>query len=90
MCERLDERAAVVIAQPLPKFLAGELARRLGHGALAVRPAGLEARWRGRDGWRPLERFEPPAGEAAGLRRWRGSVAIGEPEAVETLCRANP
>jgi len=62
----------------------------VGGGVALVRAAGLEARWRGRDGWRPLERFEPPAGEAAGLRRWRGSVAIGEPEAVETLCRANP
>src|SRR4051794_23456207 len=31
-----------MIAQPLPKLLAGELARRLGHGPLAVRPAGLD------------------------------------------------
>src|ERR671938_778912 len=40
--ERLDERAAVVIAQPLPKFLAGELAVGLDHGPLPVRPAGLD------------------------------------------------
>ena len=50
---------------------------------------GLEARWRGPDGWRPLDRFGPPAG-GGGLRRWRGPVAIGEPEAVDALCRANP
>src|SRR6185369_17571019 len=37
-----DERAAVMIAQPLAKFLAGELAVGLGHGPLAVRPAGLD------------------------------------------------
>src|SRR4051812_29438195 len=42
LCEGLDERAAVMIAQPLPKLLAGALARRLGHGPLAVRPAGLD------------------------------------------------
>src|SRR4051812_18839895 len=42
LCEGLDELAAVMIAQPLPKLLAGELAVRLGHGALAVRPAGLD------------------------------------------------
>src|SRR4051812_35670741 len=42
LCEGLDERAAVMIAQPLPKLLAGALARRLGHGPLAMRPAGLD------------------------------------------------
>src|SRR4051794_41533643 len=43
LCERLDdERAAVMIAQPLPKLLAGELAVWLDHGPLAVRPAGLD------------------------------------------------
>src|ERR687886_794445 len=42
LCEGLDERAAVVIAQPLPKFLAGELAVGLGHGPLAVHPLGLD------------------------------------------------
>src|SRR3954464_15515899 len=43
LCERLDdERAAVMIAQPLPKLLAGELAVGLDHGPLAVRPAGLD------------------------------------------------
>src|SRR3954451_24236975 len=41
LCERLDdERAAVMIARPLPKLLAGELAVGLDHGPLAVRPAG--------------------------------------------------
>src|SRR3954454_6933344 len=42
LCEGLDERAAVMIAQPLPKLLAGELAVGLDHGPLAVRPAGLD------------------------------------------------
>src|SRR4051812_11459416 len=43
LCEGLgDEWAAVMVAQPLPKFLAGELAVGLDHGALAMRPAGLD------------------------------------------------
>jgi myo-inositol-1(or 4)-monophosphatase len=65
----------------------------VGGGVALVRAAGLEARWRGPQGWAPLERFAPPDGtpeEPAGLRRWHGSVAIGEREAVEALCRVNP
>src|SRR5205085_62488 len=42
LCEGLDERAAVMVAQALPKLLAGELAVGLDHGPLAVRPAGLD------------------------------------------------
>src|SRR4051794_41402137 len=43
LCEGLgDEWAAVMVAQPLPKLLAGELAVGLDHGPLAVRPAGLD------------------------------------------------
>src|SRR4051794_35797420 len=42
-CEGLgDEWAAVMVAQPLPKLLAGELAVGLDHGPLPVRPAGLD------------------------------------------------
>src|SRR5437764_2096452 len=40
--ERLDERAAVMIAQPLPKLGGGELTIRLDHGPFAVHPLGLD------------------------------------------------
>src|SRR3954447_14856962 len=43
LCEGLgDGWAAVMVAQPLPKLLAGELAVGLDPGPLAVRPAGLD------------------------------------------------
>jgi hypothetical protein len=42
MCERREERAAVVVAEALLEFVAGELAVRFGHGPLAVRPPGLD------------------------------------------------
>src|SRR3712207_8543381 len=42
LCERRQKRAAVMVAQALFELLAGELACRLGHCALAVRPAGLD------------------------------------------------
>src|SRR3954447_13143385 len=42
LCERRQERAAIVVAQPLRQLRAGELALRLDHGALAVRPARLD------------------------------------------------
>src|SRR3954469_6791897 len=43
LCEGLgDEWAAVMVAQPLPKLLAGELAVRLDHGPFAVHPPGLD------------------------------------------------
>ena len=60
----------------------------VGGGLALVRAAGLEVRARigGEGGWRPFERFEAPAG-AGGLRAWRGSVAIGEPAALDLLCR---
>src|SRR3954466_2784667 len=40
--ERLDERAAVMVAQPAPKLGGGELTVRLDHGPLAVHPLGLD------------------------------------------------
>src|SRR3954453_11314393 len=42
LCERRQELAAIVVAQPLRQLCAGELALRLDHGALAVRPARLD------------------------------------------------
>src|SRR3954451_2887192 len=42
LCERLDERAAVMVAQPALKLGGGELAVRLDHGPLAVHPLGLD------------------------------------------------
>lgn len=49
-----------------------------------VRAAGGEVRTKISQGWIPLERFET---EGDPLRRWRQPVILGEPEAVETLCR---
>src|SRR4051794_22915369 len=40
--ERLDERAAVMVAQPALKLGGGELTVRLDHGPLAVHPLGLD------------------------------------------------
>src|SRR3954471_24816573 len=40
--ERLDERAAVMVAQPLPKLGGGKLTVRLDHGPFAVHPLGLD------------------------------------------------
>src|SRR3954469_5318706 len=42
LCERRQELAAIVVAQPLRQLCAGELALRLDHGALAVRPARVD------------------------------------------------
>src|SRR4051794_24613651 len=42
LCERRQELAAIMIAEPLRQLGAGEPAFRLDHGALAVRPAGLD------------------------------------------------
>lgn len=66
----------------------------VGGGLALVRAAGLEARSRspGDAGWTPFERFAPMTrapGETPGLRAWQGSVVIGEPDAVEIMCRAN-
>src|SRR3954465_6573690 len=40
--ERLDERAAAMVAQPALKLAGGELTVRLDHGPLAVHPLGLD------------------------------------------------
>jgi len=59
-------------------------------GLALVRAAGGEVRAGGPDGWAPMDRFEAVAGaggEAADLRRWRRPLVIGEPEAVEAVCR---
>src|SRR5919206_3307854 len=40
--ERLDERAAVMVAQPVLKLGGGELTVRLDHGTFAVHPLGLD------------------------------------------------
>src|SRR3954454_13830681 len=42
LCERREERAAVVVAQPLGQLGGGELTVGLGHGPLAVRPPRLD------------------------------------------------
>src|SRR6185436_20238067 len=42
LCERLEERASIVLAQALLQLSAAELAFRLDHGALAVDPFGLD------------------------------------------------
>src|SRR5215212_11058954 len=42
LCERRQERAAVMVAEPPLEFVAGELALGLDDGALAVRPFGLD------------------------------------------------
>ena len=42
LCERRQERAAVMVAQPLLELVAGELALGLDDGAFAVCPAGLD------------------------------------------------
>src|SRR3954447_22173882 len=42
LCEGREERAAIVVAQPSGQLGGGELAVGLGHGPLAVRPAGLD------------------------------------------------
>ncbi len=42
LCERLEERASIVLAQALLQLSAAELAFRLDHGAFAVDPFGLD------------------------------------------------
>jgi len=53
-------------------------------GVALVRAAGGEVRTKTPRGWLPLERFEA---EGSPLRRWRQPVILGEPEAVQILCR---
>ena len=58
-------------------------------GATLLRAAGREVWTRGRGGWAPLERFEPPASvredREPTLRDWRRPLLIGERAAVELL-----
>jgi myo-inositol-1(or 4)-monophosphatase len=58
-------------------------------GVALVRTTGGEVRTKTPQGWAALERFETERGEQRGgsLRRWRQPVILGEPEAVEILCR---
>jgi myo-inositol-1(or 4)-monophosphatase len=55
----------------------------VGAGLVLVRAAGGAIRVRGAAGWEPFERCENP-------RDWRRSLILGEPAAVELLCRAQP
>lgn len=70
-------------------------------GIVLIRASGREAWLRGRDGWQPFERFEPPeqlptrakqAGEERqpSLRDWRGSVIVGTTEGARALRERAP
>jgi myo-inositol-1(or 4)-monophosphatase len=54
-------------------------------GVALVQASGGEVRAKTAQGWHRLERFEVE--EATDLRRWRRPLILGEPEAVELLCR---
>ena len=58
-------------------------------GTVLLRAAGSEVWTRGREGWQPLERFEPPAqvteDREPTLRDWRQPLIVGDAEAVELL-----
>jgi myo-inositol-1(or 4)-monophosphatase len=58
-------------------------------GAALVRATGGEVRTKTAQGWITLERFEAKDTKSggSGLRRWRQPIILGEPEAVEMLCR---
>jgi myo-inositol-1(or 4)-monophosphatase len=58
-------------------------------GVALVRATGGAVRTKTPQGWVPFERFEAERAEQRGgcLRRWRQPVILGEPEAVELLCR---
>jgi myo-inositol-1(or 4)-monophosphatase len=58
----------------------------VGGGIPLLRAAGGEVRGRTPGGWAPFERFK---GEA-GLRHWTQGLVMGEREAVDLACRANP
>jgi myo-inositol-1(or 4)-monophosphatase len=58
----------------------------VGGGIALLRAAGREVRGRTPDGWAPFERFE----HEAGLRSWTQGMVLGEREAVDLVCRANP
>lgn len=58
-------------------------------GLALVMAAGGEVRHNTGDGWTDFDRFTVPSG-AGGLRQWRGSLLIGEPNAVGLLAAAHP
>jgi myo-inositol-1(or 4)-monophosphatase len=61
-------------------------------GVCLVRATGGEVRTRDASGWSPLESFEPSATSAESqpdIRNWRKPMILGEPEAVELMCRAH-
>lgn len=65
----------------------------IGGGIALVLATGGEVRTRGPAGWTPMTRFEAPSDAQGGrgdLRSWRQPIVIGEPAAVEAVCRANP
>jgi myo-inositol-1(or 4)-monophosphatase len=59
-------------------------------GAALVRATGGDVCTKTAQGWIALERFEVKKSAGSGLRRWRQAVILGEPEAVESLCRRHP
>jgi myo-inositol-1(or 4)-monophosphatase len=58
-------------------------------GVALVRATGGEVRTKTSQGWVAFEQFETERAEQRGssLRRWRQPVILGEPKAVEILCR---
>lgn len=56
-------------------------------GAALVAAAGGIIRHNPGDGWRDFDRFIPPE---RGLRHWRGSLLMGEREAIDLLSAAHP
>ncbi len=58
-------------------------------GVVLVRSAGLEVWTRDRNGWKPFERFEPPAKvrepRGSTLRDWRQPLLIGTKEATAAV-----
>jgi len=61
-------------------------------GFALVRSAGGTIRINEGAGWRDMAAFESPVedGVSLGLRRWRGALLVGEPEAVDTLAAVRP
>ena len=63
-------------------------------GGLALVQAAGGVVWEKRkDGWQPMERFNPgknPEDESSDLRYWRSSIVIGAPDAVKRMCAPPP
>jgi myo-inositol-1(or 4)-monophosphatase len=61
-------------------------------GLALVKAAHGVVRQKVGDAWQPMEKFEPAKGpdDQTGIRYWRRSIAIGTPEAVEKMCKAQP